>query len=687
MKKIIATALALCMTLAVFASLSVTAAYTSVPSTVTHTYEMMDSATTTGLDAYYWSGDAAPTIDDSAWDSVLGYRHAQNATYTSTNETIAYVAVVKFMWDEDNLYVLQTVDNGGKYADNIGDELGTSWNNEYTWNPNGKDCDISSYNIMLPASVSTNTLTSLVVAVSPNLSGVGETVSSFVRTREIKYPSDKGGYVANSAITGYSRQTSDGYVMETVIPWSAIGTAPNAGQEIGVKFNPTGFGYHVNHNVSGVDGDRYGHDPVTLMEYTPDMANWAITDKTFASAKTNEDGAYLIEDAADLLGLSYALAAVTDDGIAKALTEGKTFLITNDIDLNPNVDWDSFSAGTSDVPQEWRTINRFYGTLDGQGHWVKGIYHVNESDDTEFGLIGHLKGGAIKNIRFDNGYMTTKASKDGGFVVGTLHTGTSALENIYVGENVTVLGIDGKKTGGVVGGSWSSPKNPSSMTNVVFAGTVSGGTVGGIIGNVQTPITFTDVICHNTAYSFEGTINKTNGGALLGARYGAANTIGEYEGAWIDTEMGVLPVAVADMFSTVYWQTTVETDGKFGVRILGEIASLNYESVDFKVTITDKNGKSAVWGYGASDKNGNAYALAKVAYNSVLANGETKTATDLNAGILDGEDNAIYTLTLNGLDAANEYKIYVTTVWTLTDGTAVSGAVEHLVTPAPTNVN
>ena len=67
------------------------------------------------------------------------------------------------------------------------------------------------------------------------------------------------------------------------------------------------------------------------------------------------------------------------------------------------------------------------------------------------------------------------------------------------------------------------------------------------------------------------------------------------EGKWIETAEGVMPVVVADMLTECVYQATTATEGKYSIRLIGEIASLNYKSVDFKVKITRADGKSAYW--------------------------------------------------------------------------------------------
>ena len=63
---------------------------------------------------------------------------------------------------------------------------------------------------------------------------------------------------------------------------------------------------------------------------------------------------------------------------------GKTVVLTNDIDLD----------GSDD--NQWTPISPFYGTFDGQGNTISGLY-INQPDATYFGLFAHNYG-TIKNL-------------------------------------------------------------------------------------------------------------------------------------------------------------------------------------------------------------------------------------------------------------------------------------------------
>jgi hypothetical protein len=92
----------------------------------------------------------------------------------------------------------------------------------------------------------------------------------------------------------------------------------------------------------------------------------AATTPTYAANpnwKANDDGVFEIATAEDLL----AFAAKRT---ANANYKDKTIVLTADIDLNPG--WD---ASTKTEPANiWASMWNFQGTLDGQGHSIKGLY-------------------------------------------------------------------------------------------------------------------------------------------------------------------------------------------------------------------------------------------------------------------------------------------------------------------------
>ena len=138
-----------------------------------------------------------------------------------------------------------------------------------------------------------------------------------------------------------------------------------------------------------------------------------IADTSWYSADENE---FDISTASQWYGLAKLIANETTAG---SVTNGKTFNLTADIDLNPG-----FNADVSTIIPDGQTsrkavfpaapakeaagysarFNYFAGTLNGNGHTVSGYYYrFNSSAGTSGGIIGTLDGGIVENVIFENG--------------------------------------------------------------------------------------------------------------------------------------------------------------------------------------------------------------------------------------------------------------------------------------------
>ena len=780
MKKLITFALLTCMLLSVVLPVSVYAA-PSVDGTDSNTGRFFNKTSNTGLDAY----PGTATID-GVWDENDDWSNAIPLTLNATTKGLitdnaisdTYDGDFYLLWDEDGLYIMEVQRSWSStvvtranalaskprpWRTNTSGEL-RAWGTQIIAVANQKFVQNTSFSKML-----------FVFQTSTDAEGetlqVGDSSTPVYVDRTMKYTSWPGavtgsyGNVAES-IDGiecmYTKTADKQYVMELKMSWDYLGMSnkPSEATEadivdaVGLRLG-MGFagGTHLSKLNSGSDGT--GFDPVTLkanaankveaIDTVEAEAYW--TDATTGQFIVNADATeYEISTAEQLLGLSLAMENNAND---KAWTEGKTFKLTNDIDLNPSVNWDAYKAimaagtmpegktvceymATMNAPaNKWLSLDCFYGTFDGQGHTISGVWALGAPKGTasgvaHWGVFGGYayRGTAIKNVVLDNGYISSSNSGYfGGVIGGFQHTeGTNdtntvddgvLLENIYVGENFTVDASQNtsKQTGGIMGsGDRIAHANSGDVglldltfRNVVFAGHFKGANyyAGAFLGQTtyyfrstyKVNLNLTDCLITGT---YEGTntdlgsIDETKRYSEFGSEgkktncydfgNGAEQSIPEaLAGKWIETSDGVMPVAVADMFTDYYWQATVEKDGVYSVRLIGEIASVDYMSVDFRVEINRaSDGKTAVWGYGT-----NSYVTAKSAYSSILANNQTVTAADLNEGVLDGEDNNMYVMTLNDLDANETYTLSITTFWTLEDGTVIEGHSVKNITPRP----
>ena len=205
--------------------------------------------------------------------------------------------------------------------------------------------------------------------------------------------------------------------------------------------------------------------------------------------KPNDEGVFEISTPEDLL-------AMATKRTANGNYADKKVVLTADIDFNPG--WD---ASTKTEPANiWTAMWNFAGTLDGQGHTIKGIY---VSGTTNVGFIAGITG-TVKDLKIENTYI--KGTHTVGFVAFS-NAATSKLENLYIDAIIEADGThtnkDGTK-GGIAGGILGNNNKGTTLTNCVFAGTVSGTTaVGGVVGNASVDCTITDcanygtVVCPN----------------------------------------------------------------------------------------------------------------------------------------------------------------------------------------------
>jgi len=189
----------------------------------------------------------------------------------------------------------------------------------------------------------------------------------------------------------------------------------------------------------------------------------------------DENGNYLITCPEEL-----AWVVGTFGGVAN------TYVITNDIYLNDvsKADWMTAS------PKEWfigsgawnngydgisTTRGYFSGTIDGNGHFIYGLYNSDtNSANSMAGLIPGAGNATIKNLAVSNASVTE--ARCGG-IVGVTNAGTTlTLDNCYATSSVAASGTN--EVGGLVGYVPATAtvviKNCVSETSSVKAGLLGG---------------------------------------------------------------------------------------------------------------------------------------------------------------------------------------------------------------------
>ena len=215
----------------------------------------------------------------------------------------------------------------------------------------------------------------------------------------------------------------------------------------------------------------------------------------------------------------YGLAKLVNNGEDKF--DSKTIKLDADLDLNPGwIPKIDASGNLINTPENgWTPIGnndttsgtnnqRFWGTFDGQGHTISGVYMNRSVRDA--GLFGIVHTNAVlTNFILDNSYIRNSAAHNGAIVGSACG---KEISNIYVTENVTVRGTS-SPTGGFAG--TCNRSGGVKFSNCWFAGNVFGNNqIGGIAGWLYNTGTHTIENCLVT-----GKLSGTDTGAD-GARVG-----------------------------------------------------------------------------------------------------------------------------------------------------------------------
>ena len=142
---------------------------------------------------------------------------------------------------------------------------------------------------------------------------------------------------------------------------------------------------------------------------------------------------YIIDSASDLYGFN----AIAND--LKEAFGGKYIQLGADIVLNEGnaAEW-----GTKAPENMWKPIESFYGTFDGQGHTISGVYVSGGSHQQ--GFFSRVPAGTIKNLRMKNSYVTSS-----GYGIGSIAGRLGGtLENVY---SDAIVDAKGTYAGGLVG--------------------------------------------------------------------------------------------------------------------------------------------------------------------------------------------------------------------------------------------
>jgi|GEM_PF-2379112 hypothetical protein len=142
-------------------------------------------------------------------------------------------------------------------------------------------------------------------------------------------------------------------------------------------------------------------------------------------------------------------------------------VIMNDIVINENV-LDSVGNLRSDGSfRSWTIIDRFEGVLDGKNHVIRGLY-VSGADKA--GFIMHMVGAEVRNLGFEDSYLTSESGRCGG-ICGHSRASSTIRNCYYIGS----LNCGGREVGGICSlCNASSVINCFSIYKISSAGKIDG---------------------------------------------------------------------------------------------------------------------------------------------------------------------------------------------------------------------
>lgn len=153
--------------------------------------------------------------------------------------------------------------------------------------------------------------------------------------------------------------------------------------------------------------------------------------------KKQGENIYLIENADDLRGLSAYINSQKDYGDTNLNGSGKTFLQTQDIDLEGENFTPIGYGGTG--------AKHFKGTYDGGNHTISGLVVANDNPNYPIGLFGQFSGKAIQNVILLNPSLICSSHGNGeyaGSIVGMCYL--APMENCLVINPKVTNGKEGK---------------------------------------------------------------------------------------------------------------------------------------------------------------------------------------------------------------------------------------------------
>ena len=160
-----------------------------------------------------------------------------------------------------------------------------------------------------------------------------------------------------------------------------------------------------------------------------------------------------------------------------------SYKLANDLTLNASSadwsTWETTAPAKKFTPIGQASGTQFFGTFDGAGHTIKGLY-ISSSGDV--GLFGYLQGAEIKNLRIEESTIISTGNKLAGAVCASIHDST--IRNCHVTD--TLVKCASNSAGGIAGATCRNTSAWVYIDGCTFDGTVKAKNAGGVVGYLST---------------------------------------------------------------------------------------------------------------------------------------------------------------------------------------------------------
>ena len=468
--------------------------------------------------------------------------------------------------------------------------------------------------------------------------------------------------------------------------------------------------------------------PVSAFAADDTASTEAITPDTAWYTANADATTYYLYDAADLLGFA-ALGAEGKDFSGKTVMLMADIDLNPGWNANVTIgDTVVFPEAPTTV---WPTIASFKGVLDGNGYTISGIYSsktVASNKGAYGGLFNTLDGGTVKNLRISNSLMHTQHLTNGttlygsadihvGGIAGNVNEG-SKLYQVYMDHTVQIWYQSNAHC--MLGGAFGYAAGAYTVEGFVFVGRI-GNTGNACTANYDVGSNKMTVALITANQNSKGG-SITNSHTLKSGIYMKNNWLGESgndrvaqvnknatincvantkeSAAWLETRPNdygknftwsdhiqgigettvgsIIPKVAVDIVNGTFEHITDQASKFVTPEISYQIATVSGGdyNIRFVSGINEIAGVKRVGFDITLHVNGESYqlpleqALSDMVYTSVLADGETVAANQVNAAY-----EYLYTCVIKGIPAADDVVIEIAVVYECEDTTLTGSPV------------